>query len=169
MLSDIEIQAILISLRVAGIALVTTVVVLIPGLEADDGEPSSITGWIKLALAVLLLLALFFVPESPRFLCRKGRIDHARAVFTRIDGPEHAGREIAEIEASLRGEGGALRELLRPGLPRLLLLGVAIAQLLALIRSVQSHVNALEDFFGESFARAYEEQIRKLRPNNNNS
>ena len=41
---------------VAGIALVTTVVVLIPGLETDNGEPSDTTGWIKLGLGVLLLL-----------------------------------------------------------------------------------------------------------------
>jgi threonine/homoserine/homoserine lactone efflux protein len=41
---------------VAGIALVTSVVVLIPGLEASDGEPSTTTGWIKLALAALLML-----------------------------------------------------------------------------------------------------------------
>lgn len=40
---------------VAGIALVTTVVLFIPGLEADDSEPSNTTGWIKLALAALLL------------------------------------------------------------------------------------------------------------------
>jgi len=40
---------------VAGIALVTTVVLLIPGLEADDSDPSNTTGWIKLVLAVLFL------------------------------------------------------------------------------------------------------------------
>src|SRR6056297_1786001 len=40
---------------VAGIALVTTVVVLIPGLEADNSEASNTTGWIKLVLGVLLL------------------------------------------------------------------------------------------------------------------
>lgn len=42
---------------VAGIALVTTVVLLIPGLEADDSEPSDTTGWIKLALGALLFVA----------------------------------------------------------------------------------------------------------------
>ena len=41
---------------VVGIALVTTVVVSIPGLEADNTEPSDTTGWIKLVLGVLLLL-----------------------------------------------------------------------------------------------------------------
>ncbi len=40
---------------VVGIALVTTVVVLIPGLEANNSEPSDTTGWIKLVLGVLLL------------------------------------------------------------------------------------------------------------------
>lgn len=41
---------------VVGIAVVTSVVILVPGLEADDTEPSTTTGWIKLALAALLLL-----------------------------------------------------------------------------------------------------------------
>ncbi|MDG1695968.1 MAG: GAP family protein [Ilumatobacter sp.] len=40
-----------------GIALVTTVVMFIPGLEADDGDPSSTTGWIKLAFSALLFVA----------------------------------------------------------------------------------------------------------------
>jgi len=41
---------------ISGIALATSVVFLIPGIEANDGEPSTTTGWVKLALAVLLLL-----------------------------------------------------------------------------------------------------------------
>ncbi len=41
---------------VAGIAVVATIVVLIPGLEADDSEPSSTTGWVKLVLGALLLV-----------------------------------------------------------------------------------------------------------------
>jgi len=41
---------------ILGIAVATTVVLLIPDLEASDGEPSTTTGWIKLTLAALLLL-----------------------------------------------------------------------------------------------------------------
>lgn len=41
---------------IVGIALATTVVLLIPDLEASDGDPSDTTGWVKLALAALLLL-----------------------------------------------------------------------------------------------------------------
>ena len=41
---------------IVGVAAVTTVVVLIPGLEADGGGPSAVTGWIKLVLGILLLV-----------------------------------------------------------------------------------------------------------------
>ncbi|TIC80473.1 GAP family protein [Nocardioides sp. GY 10113] len=41
---------------IVGVALVTTIVVLIPGLETDESEPSRTTGWIKLMLGALLLL-----------------------------------------------------------------------------------------------------------------
>jgi threonine/homoserine/homoserine lactone efflux protein len=41
---------------VLGIALVTSTVLLIPGLEASDSEPSTLTGWIKAALGISLVL-----------------------------------------------------------------------------------------------------------------
>jgi len=52
---------------VLGIALVTTTVLLIPGLEASDGEPSTLTGWIKAALATgLVVLAVRQWKSRPR-------------------------------------------------------------------------------------------------------
>lgn len=39
-----------------GIATVATLALLIPALEADGGDPSDTTGWIKLILGLLLLL-----------------------------------------------------------------------------------------------------------------
>ncbi len=92
------------------------------------------TGWrwmfgSEAVPALVLLAALFFVPESPRFLCRKGRTDQARAILARIDGEDHADREIAGIEDALRQESGDFRELLRPGLRGVLILGIALAVL----------------------------------------
>jgi len=40
---------------VLGIASVTTIVLFVPGLESDDSAPSDTTGWIKLAIGVLLV------------------------------------------------------------------------------------------------------------------
>jgi threonine/homoserine/homoserine lactone efflux protein len=66
-----------------GIALVTTVVVLIPGLGTDDAEPSDTTGWIKLGLGALLLLAGF-----RQWAARPGPDDEAPVPgwMARIDG-----------------------------------------------------------------------------------
>lgn len=41
----------------AGIAVVATIVTNIPGLEADDSGPSTTSGWVKLVLGALLLVA----------------------------------------------------------------------------------------------------------------
>lgn len=42
---------------IIGIAAVTSIVVALPGLEADDATPSTTAGWVKLVLGVLLLAA----------------------------------------------------------------------------------------------------------------
>ena len=44
---------------ILGIALVTTVVVVVPGLEASESEPSTLAGWIKAVLGIGLLLLAF--------------------------------------------------------------------------------------------------------------
>ena len=59
--------------------------------------------WMYLAQAVpaaVFLVALFFIPESPRYLVSKRRTEEARAVLTRLFGTETANRKIGEIEAS---------------------------------------------------------------------
>lgn len=78
---------------------------------------------------VLLLGALFFVPESPRYLTKRGRREQARSVLARVDGPAFADAEMKEIEAALTEESGSLRDLLRPGMRTVLVLGVLLAVL----------------------------------------
>ncbi len=57
--------------------------------------------WLQAGPAAIYLLALFIIPESPRFLVMKGREEQARAVLTRLFGRIEADRKIIEISASL--------------------------------------------------------------------
>ena len=60
--------------------------------------------WIELAPAVLFLVALCFIPESPRYLVARGIRERASAVLARLYGKEEGGRKLVEIEASLAGD-----------------------------------------------------------------
>jgi MFS transporter, SP family, sugar:H+ symporter len=60
--------------------------------------------WAQTAPAVLFLLSLLLVPESPRFLVAKGRMDEAKAVLTRLFGADSAPRIAESIKASLTAD-----------------------------------------------------------------
>ena len=79
--------------------------------------------------AAVFFISMFFAPESPRWLVKKGRTSHARAIFAKIGGKEYAEFSIMEIEATLAGEIDRvdLRELLQPRMLKILLIGVALA------------------------------------------
>jgi SP family xylose:H+ symportor-like MFS transporter len=51
--------------------------------------------------AVLFLLLLFLVPETPRYLMLKGNEPAARAVLAKLVTPEEGEKELSEIRASL--------------------------------------------------------------------
>jgi SP family sugar:H+ symporter-like MFS transporter len=50
--------------------------------------------------AAVFLIALFFIPESPRYLVSKGRNPDALRVLTALFGPTEGGLKLAEIQAS---------------------------------------------------------------------
>jgi MFS transporter, SP family, sugar:H+ symporter len=81
------------------------------------------------ALAYFLLL--FLVPESPRWLARKGREEDALAVLRRIGGDEHARTELAEIKESLEtpvaGQKGRLSEVFSRPMKGVMIIGFGIA------------------------------------------
>ncbi len=60
--------------------------------------------WAQAVPAVLFLFALMFIPESPRYLVAKGRIDDARNVLARLFGADSADRKVEEIKATLAAD-----------------------------------------------------------------
>ena len=57
--------------------------------------------------ALVLLIGMIFLPESPRWLARKGFRDQALENFRRLGRGDEAETELAEVEGALaRGAGG---------------------------------------------------------------
>ena len=85
---------------------------------------------VELLPALIYFIALFIVPESPRWLVMHGRDTEALAVLSRVSGPQHAAIEHGIILDSVRSEAGrepaSWRELLAPSLRLVLLIGVSV-------------------------------------------
>jgi len=79
--------------------------------------------------AAIFFIAMFFVPESPRWLAKKGRSEKSLKVLEKIGGAAYAERSVKDIEATLVNEIDKvhLRELLAPKMLKILLLGVVLA------------------------------------------
>jgi SP family sugar:H+ symporter-like MFS transporter len=56
---------------------------------------------LQIVPAAIYLVALCFIPESPRYLVVKGHEERARAVLTRLFGAAEADRKVADIRATL--------------------------------------------------------------------
>lgn len=80
--------------------------------------------------SAFFLIATFFIPESPRWLVAKDRNLEAIHVFERLNGSAQANSAMTELATSgLRPDRSNFRELVSPGMAKVLLLAVVLAVL----------------------------------------
>jgi sugar porter (SP) family MFS transporter len=73
-----------------------------------------------------LMIGLFFVPESPRWLALAGQKANALTVLTKINGRRQAESELSDIQAELGEESGGFQELLRRGIRLAVVIGILL-------------------------------------------
>jgi len=115
---------------VIGINLIYFVNLLIAkgGNEAWNVE----TGWRYMLgsgtiPAVLFLILLFIVPESPRWLVKKGRYNEALDTLEKVNGAKDGERVLTEIKDTLGQEAGTLSDLFSKRLRPALVIGIILA------------------------------------------
>jgi sugar porter (SP) family MFS transporter len=117
--------------------------------------------WMFAAAALPSLgffISMWWNPESPRWLVRRGNRERAYAVLLRITSEKQAGEELREIERSLEEENAArLQDLLRPGMRRAfgIALFLAIFQQITGINTVMYYGSIIfKEIGGKSIANA---------------
>ena len=77
--------------------------------------------------SVLFFGLLFLVPRSPRWLYLKGYADEAYNTLVKVGGEENANYEMAEIKESLKRKSAKFGELFKPGLRKVMFIGIVLA------------------------------------------
>jgi SP family arabinose:H+ symporter-like MFS transporter len=77
--------------------------------------------------ALLFLVLLFFLPESPRWLYQKGHVKQARQLLINNLGISRAEAAVKEIKESLSAQDGRLRDFFIGNLRIVLIIGILVA------------------------------------------
>jgi sugar porter (SP) family MFS transporter len=121
-------------------------------VESWNGQ----TGWrwmfgAELVPAVIFLVLMFFVPESPRWLVKAGKVDRARAMLQRIGSAQYAGQTLKEIEYTLQKDNHkvAWSTLLHPQIKPIVIIGMVLA-----VFQQWCGINVIFNYAQEIFASA---------------
>jgi SP family arabinose:H+ symporter-like MFS transporter len=101
--------------------------------------------------SILFFIAMFFVPESPRWLAKNGAWEQAQNVLERVGGTGYAAVALSEIKATFAASTtkADFKSLLNPKIAKVLLLGVVLAVL-----QQWCGINVIFNYAEEVFAAA---------------
>jgi sugar porter (SP) family MFS transporter len=77
--------------------------------------------------AMILVIGMILLAESPRWLARQGLRERALEGFYRLGRGDEAERELQEVERALQEEQEGFRSLFKPGLRMAVIVGVGLA------------------------------------------
>lgn len=80
----------------------------------------------ELVPAAILFIGLFFIPESPRWLIRKGYHIKGLQILTKINGEIQAKKELQEIQQGIEKEGLIVDKLLQPSYKKVFLIAIVL-------------------------------------------
>jgi SP family galactose:H+ symporter-like MFS transporter len=97
-----------------------------------DYALAPINGWrymmgLAAIPAVILLIAMFFMPNSPRWLVNEGKEDKARSTLIRIRKRNNVEDELNEIITSLNKQQAGWKEMFNPLIKPAIIVGVSLA------------------------------------------
>jgi SP family galactose:H+ symporter-like MFS transporter len=119
---------------------------------------SSIHGWrymfgLAAIPSVALVIGMWWLPDSPRWLISKSKVAQARRILQRARTVSDVGPEIADIQKSMKQQGaGGMKGLLEPSLrmPLIVGLGLAVFQQITGINTVIYYAPTIFKFAGIS-------------------
>lgn len=138
---------------VTGIFLVYFVNLWITSSGDADWGVSTAWRWmfgVGIVPGIIFFVLLFVVPESPRWLMKKGRKDEALVILNKVHGTEAAKQEIVDIAKSFEQKQGRFKDIFsNPALKTALWVGV----ILAVLQQVTG-INAVMYYAPEIFKQA---------------
>jgi SP family arabinose:H+ symporter-like MFS transporter len=134
---------------VSGILIIYFINAWIAGLYDEAWNVN--TGWrwmfgSGLIPSLVFFLFLFFVPESPRWLAKMGKMKEAEDILVKINGPVIAAEEITAINKTLHTETPSFGEIFKPQLRKPMLIGIGLA-----VFSQVTGINAIMYYAPEIF------------------
>jgi SP family galactose:H+ symporter-like MFS transporter len=148
-IAPVKIRGKLVSINQLAITIGIVISYLVDYAFAGSGE----WRWM-FAVAVVPAAAfgvgLIFIPDSPRWLAGRGRLDQARAVLKKIRNPDQVASELSAIQESLGRQKGNWSELWSPVLRSAMIVGIglAIAQQITGINTVIYYAPTIFKFAG---------------------
>jgi hypothetical protein len=95
---------------------------------------------LTLIPSLVLLVEMYFMPQTTRWLVSRGRNDDAREVLRRSRSEEEMENEIREKKEVEREEEGGLRELMAPWVRPALVVAISFAYFQQIIRHKHHHL-----------------------------